>query len=107
MMSYERLKRVERIREWLKKIAYASVVLDVAISVASLASLKFYGATGILYYLDFALTAEVVLVVLLGIALVALLYYDRVLESFVLMNLKIKGFSPEKKRKGRTNQGKA
>ncbi len=107
MMSYGRLKRVGRIREWLKKLAYASLGLDVAISLASLASLKFYGAAGVLYYLDFALTAEVVVVMVLGAAFVALLHYDKVLEGFVFMHSKIMELSPEKKRKLKTSQNKA
>ncbi len=97
MVSYDRLKRASKMREWLKKLAYASLVLDVAISLASIASLKVYSATTILFYLDLALTAEVVIAVILFVAFVALLHYDRAIEGFALMYLKIKRFSYKKK----------
>lgn len=100
-MGYNRLKRVGKIREWIKKLAYMSLGLDAAISLASLASLKLYSATTVLFYLDFALTAEVVITIALFATFVALLHYDKVLESFALMYLKIKMFSTNKKQKKR------
>lgn len=82
-MLYREYQHIQKLKEWLKKIAYASLGLDFAIAVATLASFNLYSASysgQILLYLNYALTAEVVLSAILFGALVFFMHYQTVLD---------------------------
>ncbi len=85
-MLYREYQRIQNLKEWLSKVAYASLAIDFAIALATLAEIHFSGTTSIagqiLLYLNYALTAEVVLTALLFVALVFFMHYQRVLDTF-------------------------
>lgn len=85
-MLYGEYQRIENLKNWLRKIAYASLALDFAIALATLAEINFNKTTAIagqiLLYLNYALTAEVILTALLFVALVFFMHYQKVLDTF-------------------------
>lgn len=78
-MQYKEFLRTEKLKGMLDIVAYASLVLDFAIAVVTLISINIYSPEldKIVYLLDIALSAEVVLAVVLFIILLLHAHYER------------------------------
>jgi uncharacterized membrane protein len=80
-MQYVEFQRIERIKRILDTIAYASLVLDVGIAIVTLISLRvnYEQLSNIQYFLNIALTAEVIVVLVLFAAMVFLYRYQKII----------------------------
>ncbi len=91
-MLYREYERIERIKHWLKVIAYASLALDFAIAFATLASLNLFRTSlppQVLMYLNYALTAEVAITGILFASLAFLMHYQKVLNPIMTAQKKV------------------
>jgi hypothetical protein len=103
-MLYNELKRIERLKKMLEYIAYGSLGLDAAIAVVTLISVNIYKKqlSQILLYLNYSLTVEVLISVVLFLALVVLSHYEKVIDGFAEIGFKIKlGMERNSKRRKR------
>jgi hypothetical protein len=75
--------RIRRIKKLLENLAYISVILDFLITAFSFILIKTSSVTAkiLLIYVDYALSAEMVLIILALVALLLLSYYDKVLDT--------------------------
>ena len=86
MVKYENLNRARRVKLWLGRLAYGSVILDLLITIISLASLKDSSVTAtFLLYMDYALAAETVIIIVLFVTMLFLSHYESVIERLLLM----------------------
>ena len=86
MARYENLDRAKRIKRWLQMLAYGSVILDITITLISLASLSNSSLTGtFLLYVDYVLAAEMVIVIVLFVTMMFLSHYENVIERLSLI----------------------
>ncbi len=86
MAKYENLSRAKKLKGWLEKLAYISVILDILITLVSLASLKSSTLTStFLLYIDYVLAAEMILVIILFITMLFLSHYENIIERLSLM----------------------
>ena len=87
MMSkwYRTLVRTEKIKRTLDFLAYGSLILDVSIAVVTLVSFNIYStSTGkILKYLNFALTAEVIVAAVIFVVFILNLNYERIINNLM------------------------
>ena len=101
MAKYENLNRAKRIKRWLQMLAYGSVILDIMITLISLASLKNSDLTStFLVYIDYVLAAEMVIVIVLFVTMVFLSHYENVIERIYLIRRKRRVERKRKKRMG-------
>ncbi len=85
-MDFNSIKRVERLKRWLGRIAYASLVVDICISIATLVSLNIgrNSTVGFIFILNYVLTAIVILSITVFVAILLLSHYDRILDAFAI-----------------------
>lgn len=92
-MQYVEFQRIERIKKLLDTIAYASLALDVGIAVVTLISLRvnFEQLDKLQYFLNIALSAEVIVVLVLMAAMVFLYRYQKIILDLAKMSRTITG----------------
>jgi hypothetical protein len=103
-MLYNELKRIKRLKKILEYIAYGSLGLDAAIAVVTLVSVNIYKKqlSQVLLYLNYSLTVEVLISVVIFLALVILSHYEKIIDRFAEIGFKIKlGIERDSKRKKR------
>ncbi|MCL5007673.1 MAG: hypothetical protein M1562_00245 [Candidatus Marsarchaeota archaeon] len=77
---------MKRIRTLLDRVAYASLMLDIIISIITIASVNIYAKQNLSFVLsivDYALTGVVIISVLLFAMILLLSHYDRLLEMLI------------------------
>jgi hypothetical protein len=77
---------LKRIRTLLDRVAYASLMLDIIISIITIASVNIYAKQNLSFVLsivDYALTGVVIISVLLFAMILLLSHYDRLLEMLI------------------------
>jgi len=96
-MRYSTLKRVEKIKKLLEYIAYGSLGFDAGIAVVTLVSVHIYAKelNLILKYLNYGLTAVVLLSVFLFLVLLFMSHYEKMIESFLELRFKMKAKKKE------------
>lgn len=79
--------RAIRVKKWIEALAYGSLALDYLITIATLIAVRHYWdeISIFLFYLDEALTAEVILVTILLIMLFSLHHYDSIIDRFAVI----------------------
>ncbi len=105
-MQYVEFQRIERIKRILDTIAYASLALDVGIAIITLISLRmnYQQLSSIQYFLNVALTVEVIVVLVLFAAMLFLYRYQKIIYELAKMSTAITG---RKGRKGRSETAQA
>ncbi|MEM3791181.1 MAG: hypothetical protein QXL16_00415 [Candidatus Micrarchaeaceae archaeon] len=80
MLKPSILIRVEKIKRYMQLLAYVSLVIDIMISITSFVEIKFYNSeiTKFLIYLDYSVTAEVIIAGILFLAFVFFVHYDKI-----------------------------
>jgi hypothetical protein len=83
MYEYKRLKRIRRIRTWLDRIAYISLLFDIAIALITLVSVNVYASqlSTLLNYVDYGLTGIVIISIALFGVIFTLHYYEKILGT--------------------------
>lgn len=86
-MQYRQFLRIEKLKKTLNAIAYGSLALDVAIAVVTLASFHVYSNElgRIQYFLNVALTVEVIVTIVLVLSMLAVGHYQRMLDNLIRM----------------------
>lgn len=77
---------MKRIRTLLDRVAYASLMLDIIISIITIASVNIYAKQNLSFVLsivDYALTGVVIISVLLFAMILLLSHYERLLEMLI------------------------
>lgn len=102
-MQYVEFLRIERIKRILDTIAYASLALDVGIAIITLLSMdaNYGNLASIQYFLNIALSVEVIVVLVLFAAMLFLYRYQKIIYELAKMSTAITG---RKGRKGRSRQ---
>jgi hypothetical protein len=100
--SVERLERVKRLKKWLERIAFASLFVDICISIVTLVSINLGRAytTSVIYLLNYVLTAIVALSITVFAAIFMLSHYDGILDTLLLRHLKLPKIKQNQKRLG-------
>jgi Na+-driven multidrug efflux pump len=96
-MRYSTLKRVEKIKKLLEYIAYGSLGFDAGIAIVTLVSVHLYAKELdlVLKYLNYGLTAVVLLSVFLFLVLLFMSHYEKMIESFLELRFKMKAKKKE------------
>jgi Na+-driven multidrug efflux pump len=96
-MRYSTLKRIEKIKKLLEYIAYGSLGFDAGIAVVTLVSVHLYAKELdlVLKYLNYGLTAVVLLSVFLFLVLLFMSHYEKMIESFLELRFKMKAKKKE------------
>jgi hypothetical protein len=104
-MQYVEFQRIERIKRILDTIAYASLALDVGIAIITLISFRisYQQLSSIQYFLNVALTVEVIVVLVLFAAMMFLYRYQKIIYELAKVSTAITG---RRGRKGRVRQQK-
>jgi len=107
-MQFVEFQRIERIKKFLDLIAYASLALDFGIAIVTLISLRvgYDQLAKIQYFLNIALTAEVIVVLVLMVAMVLMYRYQKIILDLARMSRSITGKTGKGlRRKQRTLKG--
>jgi len=96
-MRYSTLRRVEKIKKLLEYIAYGSLGFDAGIAIVTLISVHIYAKelNFVLKYLNYGLTAVVLLSVFLFLVLLFMSHYEKMIESFLELRFKMKAKKKE------------
>ena len=96
-MRYSTLKRIEKIKKLLEYIAYGSLGFDAGIAIVTLVSVHLYAKELdlVLKYLNYGLTAVVLLSVFLFLVLLFVSHYEKMIESFLELRFKMKAKKKE------------
>ncbi|MFP3277945.1 MAG: hypothetical protein RXO43_00020 [Candidatus Micrarchaeota archaeon] len=96
-MRYSTLKRIEKIKKLLEYIAYGSLGFDAGIAIVTLVSVHLYAKELdlVLKYLNYGLTAVVLLSVFLFLVLLFMSHYEKMIESFLELRFKMKAKKKE------------
>jgi len=96
-MRYSTLRRVEKIKKLLEYIAYGSLGFDAGIAIVTLISVHIYAKELdlVLKYLNYGLTAVVLLSVFLFLVLLFMSHYEKMIESFLELGFKMKAKKKE------------
>jgi hypothetical protein len=88
-------RRVKKIKRAIEKVAFISLIADIAIAITTIISLN-TGHDGItietIFILNYLLTVIVIIAVVLFAALFLLIHYDRMYDALLLKRLR-KGLS--------------
>ncbi len=89
--NMHRVERTARLKRALEKIAFASLFVDICISIITLISIN-YGrvvyTVDAIYLLDYVLTAIVVLSVIVFAAIFLFSHYDKIMNALLLRNIR-------------------
>lgn len=99
-MQYKEFVRIEKIKRMLDVVAYGSLGLDVAIAVVTLVSFNIYSMdlTSIERYLEWGLTAEVIVTFILLTSLAYLYHYEKIVDNLARFSKRITRGGNDKKR---------
>ena len=90
-MHMSRVERTARLKRVLEKIAFASLFVDICISIITLISIN-YGrvvyTVDAIYLLDYVLTAIVVLSVIVFAAIFLFSHYDKIMNTLLLRHIR-------------------
>jgi len=90
------IRRAAKMQKLLEHIAYYSLVIDFAITVVTLISLNMHKAlSSILFYLNIALSATVVIAAVIFVTIFFLSHYDKIIDRFAMINT----HAPKRRRK--------
>ncbi|MGC9099300.1 MAG: hypothetical protein ACP5HW_01995 [Candidatus Micrarchaeia archaeon] len=91
-MKYSDIERIKKIRRTLDYIAYGSLAFDAGIALITLISVHFYAKelTTALKYLNYGLTAVIVISGILFLILLYLSHYEKMIEKFAELNLRLR-----------------
>ncbi|MGC8776655.1 MAG: hypothetical protein ACP5P2_01775 [Candidatus Micrarchaeia archaeon] len=98
-MRYSDLARIKKIKKMLEYIAYGSLALDVGIAIVTLVSVHYYAKeiSTILTFLNYGLTAVVLVSLILFLALLFLSHYEKIIEKFADLGFRLKNAKERKK----------
>jgi len=96
-MRYSTLRRVEKIKKLLEYIAYGSLGFDAGIAIVTLVSIHIYAKELdiLLKYLNYGLTAVVLLSIFLFLVLLFMSHYEKIIENFLDLRFKMKAKKKE------------
>jgi len=96
-MRYSTLRRIEKIKKLLEYIAYGSLGFDAGIAIVTLISIHIYAKEldVLLKYLNYGLTAVVLLSIFLFLVLLFMSHYEKIIENFLDLGFKIKAKKKE------------
>lgn len=99
-MQYTEYQRIRKLRKILDIIAYGSLGIDVAIAVVTLIGLNIYSQqlNHIQYYLNLALTAEVIVTMVILVSLAYLYHYEKILDNLASLSRALTGSKKGKHR---------
>jgi hypothetical protein len=84
-MEPANIKKIAKMQKLLEHIAYYSLALDFAITVATLISLNIKRPLeSIIFYLNLALSVVVVIAALIFVVIFFLSHYDKIIDKFAL-----------------------
>ncbi len=87
--SIRSMRRVQKARKALERIAYGSLIIDILISLTTLVSLQinsFSSVNEIIELLSYALTAIVMVSLALFLEILLITHYQKLSETFLLLN---------------------
>jgi len=96
-MRYSTLRRIEKIKKLLEYIAYGSLGFDAGIAIVTLVSIHIYAKELdiLLKYLNYGLTAVVLLSIFLFLVLLFMSHYEKIIENFLDLRFKMKAKKKE------------
>jgi len=96
-MRYSTLRRIEKIKKLLEYIAYGSLGFDAGIAIVTLVSIHIYAKELdiLLKYLNYGLTAVVLLSIFLLLVLLFMSHYEKIIENFLDLRFKMKAKKKE------------
>ena len=96
-MRYSTLRRIEKIKKLLEYIAYGSLGFDAGIAIVTLVSIHMYAKELdiLLKYLNYGLTAVVLLSIFLFLVLLFMSHYEKIIENFLDLGFKMKAKKKE------------
>ncbi len=82
-MDFRSVKRVQKLKKLLERIAFASLFVDICVSVVTLISLNVGRAytVGILFILSYILTIIVILSLVVFAAILLVSHYDKLINK--------------------------
>lgn len=86
-----RVERIARLKRLFERIAFASLFVDICISVVTLISINYRGVVytmDAIYLLNYVLTAVVILSIIVFAAIFMLSHYDRITNALLLKHLR-------------------
>ncbi len=82
-------KHIQRMEQLFEKVAYLSVALDFFVAAATFLVLRGVTYSGTLLHIgDYLILLETMIAALLFVTLMAMKHYTRVMDRFVIMNLR-------------------
>ncbi len=82
-------KHIQRMEQLFEKVAYLSVALDFFVAAATFLVLRNVTYSGTLLHIgDYLILLETMIAALLFVTLMAMKHYTRVMDRFVIMNLR-------------------
>jgi hypothetical protein len=101
-MKYTEFVRIEKLKRILDTIAYASLFLDVAIAIVTLASLQIFSKqlNEIQFFLNLALSVEVIITLILVAVMILLYHYEKVLDELARFSRMLTGKPGKGMRRG-------
>jgi len=92
MMDFNSIKRIERLKKIFERIAYMSLIVDIAIAIVTLISLNYSrtSLTGVIFLLNYVLTAIVIISISVFVAILLLSHYDKIVEKFIFLDQRLK-----------------
>lgn len=92
-MQYKEFLRIEKLKRILDIIAYGSLGIDMAIAMVTLFSLNVYSMelNKIQYFLNIALTIEVIATLVLLVALAYLYHYEKIVDNLAQFSRALTG----------------
>jgi hypothetical protein len=90
-MNPQDIKRAERLKKLLERVAFASLIVDISIAVVTLISINFakLNLLQLQLILNYVLTFIVIIAVGLFAILIAISHYENLLNNFELINNKV------------------
>jgi len=91
-VSINSIKKVKKLKKLLENIAYASLIVDICISIVTLASLNLGRdyTTSVIFLLNYVLTTIVIVSLVVFVAIFMLSHYDKIAEKLSLTKRKTK-----------------
>jgi surface polysaccharide O-acyltransferase-like enzyme len=99
-MQYSEFIRIEKLTKILDIVAYGSLAIDIAIAVVTLISLHIYSSelNKIQYFLNVAVTVEVIFTLVVLVTLGFLYHYEKILDNLARFSSVLTGRRHRKRR---------
>jgi hypothetical protein len=90
-MNPQDIKRAEKLKKLLERVAFASLIVDISIAIVTLISINFakLNLLQLQLILNYVLTFIVIIAVGLFAILLAISHYQRLLDNFEIINNKV------------------